>query len=458
MHSILERQLRRLEIPTNGETPPSAPAWRELLERVSLAYKDADESRYTLERSIELSSAEMTSLYSKLAAERDRLSALIGCLGDGLLVVDRHGTVQLANSEAERLLERSCAELIGRPVDEVVACPDGEAPSFGEFIRAGSCRNEDTSFVTARGTVVPVAITVNPVVHDGIAHGATIVFRDVSARRQLEASLRHAQKLESVGRLAAGIAHEINTPIQFVNDNVHFLKTSFESLGSLVERLEEIAARGNPETQSLVLAACEAADWDYLRVEIPASIEQTLGGLKRVATIVQSMKNFVHNDGGERKPADLNDALKNTLVVATHELENVAVATTDFGEIPRVVCCRDDINQVFLNLIVNAAHAIADVVEKTGGFGQIGLATRADGEYVVVSISDTGGGISEAVSRQMFDPFFTTKAVGRGSGQGLALARSLVVNKHGGELSFETKLGEGTTFHVRLPIEGAGPR
>jgi signal transduction histidine kinase len=196
----------------------------------------------------------------------------------------------------------------------------------------------------------------------------------------------------------------------------------------------------------------ELADLDYLRENIPTSIASTLDGAGRVAKIVQSMKAFAHPDRGEKDLADLNLALRNTLIVATNELKYVATVETDFGDIPTVPCFLSDLNQVFLNLLVNAAHAISDVVGKSGRRGVIGVRTYREGNLVVVAISDTGTGIPANLHGKIFDPFFTTKEVGKGTGQGLALARSVVVEEHGGTLTFTTEMGRGTTFFIRLPV------
>ena len=196
------------------------------------------------------------------------------------------------------------------------------------------------------------------------------------------------------------------------------------------------------------------ADVVLAEAEIPKAIAQTLDGVGRVATIVRAMKEFAHPDSGEKAVADLNKALTSTLTVARNELKYVADVETDLGDIPSVSCHLGDLNQVFLNLLVNAAHAIGDTVKESGGKGRIGVRTTCEGDNVCVAISDTGGGIPEHVRSKIFDPFFTTKGVGRGTGQGLAIARSIVVDKHGGSLTFETEVGEGTTFFIRLPVDG----
>ena len=199
----------------------------------------------------------------------------------------------------------------------------------------------------------------------------------------------------------------------------------------------------------------EQVEWDYLRLEIPKAMDQMLDGIKRVATIVRAMKEFSHIDRSpEKTPADLNKALESTLVVARNELKHVAEVETEYGTLPAVLCHGGDLNQVFLNLLVNAAHAIGDVVKQSGTKGLILVRTRQIDDWVEVSIADTGGGIPEEIQGKIFNPFFTTKEVGKGTGQGLTLARALVVEKHGGTLTFETELGKGTTFYVRLPVNG----
>jgi signal transduction histidine kinase len=277
--------------------------------------------------------------------------------------------------------------------------------------------------------------------------------------RKLEAELRQAQKLESIGQLAAGIAHEINTPVQFVNDSVHFVRDALKDLGELIEGyqgLRDSVAKGTatPEAARVVEAAAEAADLEYLLDNVPKALERSLEGLDRVATIVRSLKDFAHPEQKEMAPVDLEQAIQSTLTIARSEYKYVADVETDFGSLPRVNCHGSEINQVVLNILVNAAHAIADQVKGSEDRGRITLRTRVEGDFAVIAIADTGGGIPEHVRERIFDPFFTTKEVGKGTGQGLAIARAVVVDKHGGELTFETEVGKGTTFFIRLPIAG----
>jgi signal transduction histidine kinase/HAMP domain-containing protein len=282
---------------------------------------------------------------------------------------------------------------------------------------------------------------------------------DITQQRKLESDLQQAQKLESVGRLASGVAHEINTPIQFVSDNVHFLRDATQDLLVLIEALRvsnRAVLAGDPslEAAEKAVSAEEEAELAYLSDDMPKAFTGCIDGLKRVATIVRSMKEFAHPDSTDMSDVDLNRAIQSTIVIASNEYKYVADVETRLETIPTVSCYAGDVNQAVLNIIVNAAHAIGDIVEKTGGKGKIVVSTKHEGDSVVISIADTGGGIPEHIRARIFDPFFTTKVVGKGTGQGLSIARSVIVDKHGGDLTMETEIGKGTTFHLRLPIAG----
>jgi signal transduction histidine kinase len=279
--------------------------------------------------------------------------------------------------------------------------------------------------------------------------------RAEQARMELE--LRLAQKLESIGHLAAGIAHEINTPVQYIGDSVRFAHDAFDDLMTLNSEYRAIAeALPKPLRERLAEVELDA-DLDYITEHAPAAFERAFDGIERVSRIVGAMKDFAHPPATNKAPADLNAALESTLVVASNEIRFAADVETEFGELPPVECHLSDLNQAFLNLIVNAAHAIQEGVSE-GGRGMIFVRTRRDGDDAVVEIRDTGCGIPEDICQRVFDPFFTTKAVGRGSGQGLALARTIMVDGHGGTLTFESEAGIGTTFTMRIPIEAATPR
>ena len=214
-------------------------------------------------------------------------------------------------------------------------------------------------------------------------------------------------------------------------------------------------APGRPRQRVAVAVVAEdEADLDYILTNAPVALDRARDGLGRVAAIVRSMKEFAHPDRKAMAQADLNQAIASTLVIASNEYKYVAEVETRFAELPLVNCYGGEINQVVLNLIVNAAHAIGDVVKGTPAKGLITVSTRVLDDSVEIAISDTGRGIPVDVRARIFDPFFTTKEVGKGTGQGLAIAHNVIVDKHAGTLRFETELGRGTTFYIRLPIDG----
>jgi PAS domain S-box-containing protein len=279
---------------------------------------------------------------------------------------------------------------------------------------------------------------------------------DVSERRAMESELRQAQKLEGIGQLAAGIAHEINTPAQFVTDNLTFLLESWKSAKPVLDQyrktMNEVLAKVAPEAAAFLAKAEQGCDLDFIAEEVPLAIEQSLDGARRVAGIVRAMKEFSHPDSAEKSDTDLNKGILSTITVARNEWKYVAEMVTDLDEsLPHVFCYPGEVNQVILNLVVNAAHAIKDKV-KDGDLGKIRVCTRNRGGVVEIAISDTGMGIPEAIQSRIYEPFFTTKEVGKGTGQGLSFAHSVVVKKHQGKIWFETEAGRGTTFFLELPI------
>ena len=281
---------------------------------------------------------------------------------------------------------------------------------------------------------------------------------EIKERQLLESQLVQAQKLESIGQLAAGIAHEINTPIQYVGDSVEFLRsavTDIEGLLGHYRRALEALVPNDPASEILASAraAEQAIDLEFLHAEIPRAFRRTLDGVERVAHIARAMKEFSFPGVHEHSHTDIARALETTLVVASNEYKRVATVETQFGELPQVKCNISELNQVFLNLIVNAAHAIEES-GKAVDTGKISIRASAADGTLEVAIGDNGCGIPAEIANKVFDPFFTTKEVGRGTGQGLSIAYGTVVTRHGGTLSFESEVGRGTTFYVRIPIEG----
>ena len=393
---------------------------------------------------------------------------ILDSTSEGIYGIDMNGCVTFINRAAATTLGYAPQGALGKEAHKLFhhSHPDGSpydarsCPMLRVRSTGQGCRIADEYLWKADGTGFAVEYSAFPIVKDQQISGAVVCFTDIRERKKLEVELRVAQKLDAVGRLAAGIAHEINTPIQFVGDNAHFLQDAFRDVLKLQRKyagLCEESEQGpvSEQTRSQVKAVMAEIDWNYLEGEVPKAVAQVLDGVDRVATIVRAMKEFSHVDqSADKSAADLNKALESTLVVARSELKYVADVETDFASLPPVVCHLGDLNQVFLNLLINAAHAIGNVVEESGAKGQIRIRTRQDGDWVQVDIEDTGTGIPEEIRDRIFDPFFTTKRVGEGTGQGLALARAIVVEKHGGSVTFDTVMGKGTTFHVRLPVDG----
>ena len=374
------------------------------------------------------------------------------------------------------------AELLGQD-PAVLASPADNRAAFRRLLKAardgGNVRTELISRRRDRSTFC-VGIYFTPVRHtaDDVTHylaiGADITARleqertqrllqerlvsEMRERERMAIELRLAQKLESVGRLAAGIAHEINTPIQYIGDSVSFLQTAQTDLDRALNlyraAFQQLARKDIPQT---VLAPLEAAerglDLPFLSMEIPKAFQRTLQGVERVAAIGRAMREFAHPDSVEQNPADLNHAIQTTLLVAHNEYKYNARVETLLGDLPEVVCNVGELNQVFLNLIVNAAHAIAEA-GKDAATGLITITTQTSGKSVEICVADNGCGISAENIDKIFDPFFTTKPVGLGTGQGLAITRAIVTEKHGGTIDVHSEVGSGTRFVLRLPIAG----
>jgi PAS domain S-box-containing protein len=383
-------------------------------------------------------------------------------------------------------------QLIGQSVNMLTVKSDAAAPQqqpgqFYKDIASGQTVRTEIQAVRRDGSTFWVGVCSTPLRNaQGVVTHYVTVGADITARMEAERKkkelqeqlvsemrererigieLRLAQKLESVGRLAAGLAHEINTPIQYVGDSVYFLQSAFADISRLLnayrDAMTDQQAMADAAVRESALAAINALqgeiDYEFLSVEVPKAFQRTLEGAERVTGIVRAMKEFAHPDSAEHTPADLNQGLRTTLVVASNEYKYDAIVSMQAGDIPLVKCNLGELNQVFLNLIVNAAHAIRDS-SKDAGTGCINVDTRVDGGFAEIAISDNGCGIAPENVEKIFDPFFTTKEVGRGTGQGLAIARSIVVDKHGGDIRVESDVGVGTRFVLRLPVEGRAER
>jgi signal transduction histidine kinase len=439
---------------------------------------------------------------------KTKLALTLDELPDGVLVVSADGRVEAANlafleltdRRLEQVLEKSFESLVAeedmlgmvgfeamfgdhRTLDNnvIFVSPDGTRRSL--IVCSVHSRDEQFVIMTARpsGTVQEeladasrwVAAEQDRALELARARDALAAKNDAlsaaqaelenayaklqseaQTRERLENELSMAQRLEAIGQLASGIAHEINTPMQYIGDNVHFLSGAFSKIVSylaiLTAALEDGVAAEWGQARSVLLSAQKKLKLQFLTGEVPKALEASRDGIAHVAKIVQAMKAFAHVDESEMTPGDINQTLRDTLTVAQNEYKNLATVETDFGELPAVRCFVGKLNQVFLNLIVNAAHAIEDA--KKPGLGVLRVSSRAADDWVEVRIQDDGCGIPERIRHQIFDQFFTTKQVGRGSGQGLSLARAIVLEAHAGSLTFESEVGVGTTFIVRVPV------
>jgi PAS domain S-box-containing protein len=394
-------------------------------------------------------SAERRNLADALAHERNVLRTMIDLMPAFIYAKDAQSRFTAANKLVANRMGVEPAELIGKTdfdffprehaekfyADEQALIQSGVPLIDSEELAFDQTRGKDRIILTSKIPLRDEAGNLTGIVGMGL---------DITDRKDAEARMASSDRLESIGRLAAGVAHEINTPIQYLNDSVTFIR---DGVGELLAYIDELhkATDARPASNE---------DVDYMREELPPALARVAEGLSRITEIVRSMKVFSYADQREMGEVDLNCAINSTLVVARSEYRDVADMETDLGEIPRVTCHGGQINQVVLNLVVNAAHAIGDVIKKGGTRGRITVRTREEDGHVVIAIADTGGGIPEAIRPRIFDPFFTTKEVGRGTGQGLSVSRNVVVKGHGGELHFTTEIGKGTTFFVRLPISG----
>jgi PAS domain S-box-containing protein len=371
------------------------------------------------------------------------------------------------NPRAEEVLGKAFTEVVGRRLRD---CRIGwEWERIRDGIRACRAQNipvriEDIVFQRSGGDEGYLGFTVHPRTDGGRRSiGYTLIGADITEKKMLESRLYQAQKLRSVGQLAAGIAHEINTPVQYVGDNTRFLQEVFEDVLRVLRGCRSLMSavqdkRPTAEAVESLERLIAEAEIEYLESEIPEAIEETLEGIRRISKIVKALKEFSHPGCEEKSSVDINAALENTLTVARNEWKYIADVETDLSaSLPLIPGYAAELNQVFLNMIINAAHAIEDVVDRESGQkGIIGIRTRLQDDAVEIEISDTGCGIPPEIQSRIFDPFFTTKGVGRGTGQGLAICYPVIVEKHGGQIVLDSEPGRGTIFRIRLPLVDSG--
>lgn len=318
--------------------------------------------------------------------------------------------------------------------------------------------NEDTRWLHC--IAKPEELLDGMILWDGILTDSTGRKRAEKERDFMEIQLRHAQKMESIGQLAAGVAHEINTPVQYVGDNIRFIGDYFDEIKALLNQLlllHENTCKGEISEKLIksISKSIKNSDLEFLLEEIPLAIKQSLEGVSSVSRIVQSMKDFSHPGTSKKIQVDLNNIIASTITVSRNEWKYVAEMEKDFdNHLPQVCCLPDEFNQVILNLILNACHAIQEKEgENSSNLGKISVKTYQKDQYAVVEVTDTGIGIPPEIQSKVFDPFFTTKKVGKGTGQGLAIVHSVITDKHAGTVTFNTIPGSGSTFIVKIPID-----
>lgn len=393
-----------------------------------------------------------------IEADNKHLAAAVEQASDSIIVTNSDRVIEYVNPQFEREFGYCAEAVVGMNSKDVSWGLSSEQTydELRETMRRGKVWSGHLRSKTKDGVMIEHDVTVSPISDQtgNITHYVQIR-RNVTDRLQLEQQLRQAQKLESIGQLAAGIAHEINTPIQYVGDNTRFVKDAFDDISVLFDTLTKLLASANGSVSTQRLAdALARADVEYLTKEVPRALEQSLEGVERVAKIVRAMKEFSH-PAQEKTLVDLNAAIQSTLTVATNEWKYVAELNTDFDPaLPPVSCLPGEFNQVILNIIVNASHAIIDVLgDAPAEKGEIIVTTRKRPEWAEIRITDNGSGMPEEVRARVFDPFYTTKEVGKGTGQGLSLAYTVIVEKHGGTITVDSEVGRGTSFTIRLPLE-----
>jgi PAS domain S-box-containing protein len=409
---------------------------------------------------------ELEETQEQLVEKEKFLTDITNSMGEGFLVLNPEGEVKYANPESEWLLGWQSEEVVGKRMKDLVyAKKESQGDdAIEQTLHDGLTRKDDDHvFLHRDGRKVPVAYSVSPLHEDHNIRGAVITFGDISERKQheeerrrLERELNQTHKMEAVGQLAGGIAHEINTPIQYVGDNLRFLNEAYEDTHKLLQSYADLHAAAK-ESESLkeiceqVDEALEEADLEYIDEEVPKALEQSISGTEQVARIVQAMKEFAHPGSKSMAMEDINRIVNNAVAVSKNEWKYAADTSLKLDpNLPQIECLGGEISQVILNLVVNAAHAIKSADH--GVKGLITVSTRTDGEMVEIRVADNGTGIPEDIRDSVFNPFFTTKDVGKGTGQGLAIAQDIVAVKHKGELFFETETGVGTSFIIRLPL------
>jgi PAS domain S-box-containing protein len=419
----------------------------------------------------------------RLATERKRMkrhlrekeaiiTAISSAAQDAIIMLDHNGAIVFWNTAAENMFGWTGEDARGKNLHTLLAplrYREAFQNAFARFQQTGGGaavgKILELAGIGKNGREFPIEISLSAVCLQGKWNAVGIV-RDISARKAVEAErealqreLVQAQKLETIGMIAAGIAHEINTPTQFIGDNLQFLQEAFETVLRLVRIYEQMIDETRLSAAARAELAQKVQEWnvDFLLQEVPQALLQAYEGTQRIAHIVRAMREFSHPDSPEKNNADLNHALRNTVIIAQNEWKLAADVELDLDPgLPFVPCHLGSLNQVFLNLLVNAAQAVAGQAQKTKQKGLIRIESRRSegtlADWVELRFHDSGEGIPPEHHHKIFQPFFTTKAPGKGTGQGLAISYQVITKKHAGKIWFTSETGQGTTFFIRLPL------
>lgn len=393
---------------------------------------------------------------TRLNAERrtTQFNAILDTFTSAIITIDKTGTVQSFNKGAEQIFGYTSSEVIGKNVSclmpsAVAVQHDGYLQRYLDTKKNHILgKRREVEGQRKSGDTFSALLRVNPMKIEGELFFFGVI-DDISETKILQSQLVQAQKLEAIGQLASGVAHEINTPVQYIGDNLSALHNNFADIIAYQQALHDLADEAlKPQLDDLA----DKYDLAFILEDSPKAIKQALEGVERVAEIVKAMKTFSHIETGQNKQIiNLHEALKSALTISCNSYKYIAEIETDFAaDVGSIECYANELNQVFLNLIINAAHAIE---EKQAGMGLIRVTTRKLNDMIEILIQDSGAGIPAEIQEKVFNLFFTTKAVGKGTGQGLSLSHSIIVEKHQGKMFFESNIDVGTTFHIQLPIQ-----
>lgn len=364
------------------------------------------------------------------------------------LVITPELVIQHANEQAGRLLDMQSVALLGRPLAEVL--PDAKALMSQVIDSEDAEITVEAKFRGYDGQSVPILLSIAQEKDAQNRVQYVLIGIDLREYHRTELLQRQAQKLEAMGSLAAGIAHEINTPLQYLGDNLSFID---EVCSELLQVL--VLAEQDSGKSAAMTALLQRIDSGFIRENLPMALKRSQEGVSRVREITRSMRSFTHISE-TANPEKMVVLVQEAITLSAHEVAQVAKVVLELEDVPEVICRRDHIVQVLINLLTNACHAIASRLNKqpNSGPGQITIALSQRENTVRLMVSDNGCGVETSLRHRIFDPFFTTKVVGQGTGQGLPISRALIVEQHKGKLWYEPVEPQGASFIIELPIQG----